>query len=63
MIKEAELDAQFLIDIVPEYENEIVMEEQFLEEFLPHCIFGIYWKLPCWNNCGMRKKPTRGRWK
>ncbi|MDE7254533.1 MAG: hypothetical protein K2O32_16545 [Acetatifactor sp.] len=40
MIKYEELDAQFLIDIVPEYENEIVMEEQFLEEFLPHCIFG-----------------------
>lgn len=27
MIKYAELDAKFLIDIVPEYENEIVMEE------------------------------------
>ena len=27
MIKYEELDAQFLIDIVPEYQNEIVMEE------------------------------------
>ncbi len=40
MIKYEELDARFLIEIVPEYENEIVMEEQFLGEFLPHCIFG-----------------------
>lgn len=40
MIKYAELDARFLIEILPEYENEIVMEEQFLGEFLPHCIFG-----------------------
>lgn len=40
MIKYEDLNKEFLIAVVPEYEEEILAEADWLGVFLPHCIFG-----------------------
>lgn len=40
MIKYDELNSQFFTHRFPEFEEEICKEEEWLGEFLPHCIFG-----------------------
>lgn len=40
MIKYHELNSQFFTRRFPEFTEEIYKEEEFLEQFLPHCIFG-----------------------
>ncbi len=40
MIKYDELNSRFFTHRFPEFEGEICKEEEWLGEFLPHCIFG-----------------------
>ena len=40
MIKYNELNSQFFSQRFPEFMEEIYKEEEFLGQFLPHCIFG-----------------------
>lgn len=40
MIKYHELNSQFFTLRFPEFTEEIYKEEEFLGQFLPHCIFG-----------------------
>lgn len=40
MIKYHELNSQFFSQCFPEFIEEIYKEEEFLGQFLPHCIFG-----------------------
>lgn len=40
MIKYHELNSQFFSQCFPEFTEEIYKEEEFLGQFLPHCIFG-----------------------
>ena len=40
MIKYEDLNSEFFTSLFPGFEEEIQKKEEWLGEFLPHCIFG-----------------------